>query len=192
MGGGTTRSDIIFKLLRIDQICTISRGRVISKGDIRDNPGEYPVYSSQTENNGVLGTISTYDYDGQYLTWTTDGANAGTVFYRTGKFSITNVCGLLKVTNDEVLPKYLFHVLSCTSGSYVSKGMGNAKLMSNVMARIKVPVPSVEEQKRIINLLDRLKTYCNDITFGLPAEIAARQKQYEYYRDKLLTFKQLA
>ena len=51
-----------------------------------------------------------------------------------------------------------------------------------------VPVPPLEEQHRIISILDRFDALCNDLTNGLPAEIAARQKQYEYYRDKLLTF----
>ena len=85
----------------VGDICDISRGRVMSKDYIRENEGEYPVYSSQTENNGELGRISTFDFDGEYLTWTTDGANAGTVFYRNGKFSITNVCGLLRVTKED-------------------------------------------------------------------------------------------
>ena len=56
---------------------------------------------------------------------------------------------------------------------------------------VKVPIPSLEEQKRIVSILDRFDKLCNDISEGLPAEIAARQKQYEYYRDKLLTFKEL-
>ena len=72
----------------------LGRGRVISHGDIASQPGPYPVYSSQTENDGVLGSISTYDFDGEYLTWTTDGAKAGTVFRREGKFNCTNVCGI--------------------------------------------------------------------------------------------------
>ena len=58
----------------IGDICDISRGRVMSKDYIRGNEGNFPVYSSQTENNGELGRISTFDYDGEYLTWTTDGA----------------------------------------------------------------------------------------------------------------------
>lgn len=68
--------------------------------------------------------------------------------------------------------------------------MGNPKLMSNMMARIVVPVPPLEEQARIVAILDRFDTLCNDLTSGLPAEIEARKKQYEYYRDKLLTFKE--
>jgi type I restriction enzyme S subunit len=51
-----------------------------------------------------------------------------------------------------------------------------------------IPLPSLEEQERIVSTLDRFDTLCNDLTSGLPAEIEARQKQYEYYRDKLLTF----
>ena len=53
---------------------------------------------------------------------------------------------------------------------------------------IEIQVPSIEEQRRIVSILDRFDALCNDLTSGLPAEIAARQKQYEYYRDKLLQF----
>ncbi len=177
--------------MSIGEICEISRGKVISKDYIRDNPGCYPVFSSQTEDEGVLGLISDYAYDGEYLTWTTDGANAGTIFYRNGKFSITNVCGLLKLINVDVNIRYLYFILSMTADKYVSRGMGNPKLMSNVMARIRIPVPPIREQARIVSILDCFDDFCNDLTSGLPAEIAARQKQYEYYRDKLLTFKEL-
>ena len=55
-----------------------------------------------------------------------------------------------------------------------------------------VPIPDIKEQEKIVTILDRFDTICNDITNGIPAEIAARQKQYEYYRDKLLTFKELS
>jgi type I restriction enzyme S subunit len=54
--------------------------------------------------------------------------------------------------------------------------------------KLKIPVPKVSVQKQVIAILDRLDAICNDLTSGLPAEIAARQKQYEYYRDKLLSF----
>ena len=57
-----------------------------------------------------------------------------------------------------------------------------------VTDNFKIPVPPFEEQERIVSILDRFDTLCNDITTGLPAEIEARKKQYEYYRDKLLTF----
>lgn len=63
---------------RISHLCWIGRGRVISAQDIFENPGTYPVYSSQTENDGEFGQLNSYDFDGDYLTWTNDGANAGT------------------------------------------------------------------------------------------------------------------
>ena len=163
---------------RIDEICDISRGRVMSKDYIQANQGEYPVYLSQTENDGELGKISSFDYEGEYLTWTTDGANAGSIFYRNGKFSITNVCGLLRVNKDYVITRYIYHSLQIEAPKYVNKGMGNPKLMSNVMARIKLAVPPLEVQREIVRILDSFTL--------LTAELTARKKQYEYYRDELL------
>lgn len=172
---------------KIGDICDISRGQVMSKDFIRDNSGEYPVYSSQTENEGVLGKISTYMFDGEYLTWTTDGANAGMVFYRKGKFSVTNVCGLLKVASKNVFPKFLYYALSVVTSKYVNKGMGNPKLMSNVMARIQIPLPALPVQREIVRILDSFTLYSAELT----AELTARRKQYEFYRDKLLNFKDI-
>ena len=168
----------------VQDICAISRGRVMSKDYISENVGKYPVYSSQTENDGVLGCISTYDYEGEYLTWTTDGANAGTVFYRVGRFNITNVCGLLKVKIEQIDTRYLYYILNKSAPKYVSSGMGNPKLMSNVMARIKVPVPPLEVQREIVHILDSFTL----LTAELTAELTARKKQYNYYRDTLLSF----
>ena len=168
----------------IQELCTISRGRVMSKDYIRDNSGDYPVYSSQTENNGELGEISTYDFDGEYLTWTTDGANAGSVFYRNGKFSVTNVCGLLEVIDNEITTKFLYYILSVEAPKYVNAGMGNPKLMSNVMAKIKVAVPPLEVQCEIVHILDDFTL----LSAELSAELKARQKQYEYYENELFDF----
>lgn len=168
----------------IKNICNISRGRVMSKEYLRDNIGEYPVYSSQTVNEGILGKIDTYDYDGEYLTWTTDGANAGSIFYRTGKFSITNVCGLLKITNNKVNTKFLHYYLGTVAKNYVNVGMGNPKLMSNVMATIKVAIPPLPVQEEIVRVLDTFTA----LEAELEAELEARKRQYEYYRNKLLTF----
>lgn len=158
----------------LGKICNISRGRVISKDYIRNNIGQFPVYSSQTENNGELGKIVTYDFDGEYLTWTTDGANAGSVFYRNGKFSITNVCGLIEVKNELVNTKYLYYALTIETPKYVNSGMGNPKLMSNVIVKVKIPVPPLEVQCEIVRILDK---------FTL---LTARRKQYEYYFIKIL------
>lgn len=164
----------------VEDVATITRGRVISKDYINNNQGNFPVYSSQTENNGELGYISTYDFDGEYLTWTTDGANAGSVFYRTGKFSITNVCGLIKISDTNILTRFLYFFLYVEAKKHVNYGMGNPKLMSNVMAKIKIPLPLLPVQKEIVNILDKFTE--------LTAELTARKQQYEFYRDTLFAF----
>ena len=171
----------------IGDICEICRGKVISKDFINENKGDYPVYSSQTENNGELGKISTFAFDGEYLSWTTDGANAGTVFYRNGKFNITNVCGLLKVRKRDLLIKYLYYVLNAEAPKYVNKGMGNPKLMSNVMAKITIPIPPLPVQKEIVRILDDFTKTSAELVENLDLELVARKKQYEYYRDILLS-----
>lgn len=167
---------------KIEDIANISRGKVMSKDYLKYNAGEYPVYSSQTENDGKLGAITTYMFDGEYLTWTTDGANAGTVFYRSGKFSVTNVCGVIDNKSNDVDTKYLYYILNREAPHYVNSGMGNPKLMSNVMARIRLPIPPMEIQREIVRILDNF----TKLTAELTAELTARQKQYEFYKQKLL------
>ena len=174
--------------LTVDEICNVTRGKVISKQYLRDHPGVYPVYSSQTINSGIFGNIDSFMFDGEYLTWTTDGANAGSVFYRNGKFNTTNVCGLLELTDERFDIRFLFHYLSIALPKYVSTGMGNRKLMSNVVKSVRIPFVQKAEQKRIAAILDKFDALVNDLSSGLPAEITARRKQYEYYRDRLLTF----
>jgi type I restriction enzyme M protein len=142
-------SNVKYPLVEVGEICELGRGRVISKIDMEKNPGIYPVYSSQTSNDGIFGYLGTYDFDGEYVTWTTDGANAGTVFYRTGKFNCTNVCGTLKSKSEKVNMHYLARVLNNVAYKYVIQ-VGNPKLMNNVMAKIKIPLPPLEIQKEIV------------------------------------------
>lgn len=170
----------------IGNICEITRGRVMSKDYLRENGGDYPVYSSQTANNGIFGYINTFDYDCESVTWTTDGANAGSVFYHAGeKFNITNVCGLLKVKdNNQAHMKFVYYALQVNAKGYVNDGMGNPKLMSNVMARVVIPLPPLPVQCEIVRILDNF----SELTAELTAELTSRKKQYEYYRNRLLTF----
>ncbi|HHO9839348.1 TPA: restriction endonuclease subunit S [Escherichia coli] len=182
--------------LPLGEVSALRRGRVMSKGYLTENFGPYPVYSSQTANNGKIGSINTFDFDGEYISWTTDGANAGTVFYRTGKFSITNVCGLITLKNKHpLIYKFLFYWLTIEAKKHVYSGMGNPKLMSHQVENIPVPVPcpdnpekSLAIQSEIVRILDKFDTLTNSITEGLPREIELRQKQYEYYRDLLFSF----
>ena len=108
--------------------------------------------------------------------------------------------GDIVVMKHEQNPKYMAYALSTTMAQkQKSKGRIKSKVVhSNIPAikEIKIPIPfpkdtakSLAEQQRIVDILDRFNKLCYDISEGLPAEIEARQKQYEYYRDKLLTFK---
>ena len=141
----------------LSEIAELGRGRVISSVEIskQKNP-IYPVYSSQTSNNGVMGYLDNYDYEGEYITWTTDGANAGTVYYRNGKFNCTNVCGILKIKNGYDA-YYISNILNCYTKKYVSTNLANPKLMNNVMANIKINLPSIERQKYFSNILKAIE-----------------------------------
>ena len=173
-----------WKELGDKNVAKLSRGKVMSKQFLEENKGEFPVYSSQTANNGEIGRISSFEYDGEYITWTTDGANAGTVFYRKGKFSITNVCGLVEINSDQLLTKFVYYYLTISTKKYVSSGMGNPKLMSNVMGKIKIPILPLEIQEKIVQILDKMTEYVTELT----SELTSRKKQYSFYRDKLLSF----
>lgn len=98
------------------------------------------------------------------------------------------------IIHPNICKRFLFYVLnSLEIKQWIDKNVKGASQKSFSLAdirRIPIPVPTLEEQERIVAILDRFDTLCNDITSGLPAEIEARQKQYEYYRDKLLSFKE--
>lgn len=97
------------------------------------------------------------------------------------------------IDNDEsiVLNSYLRYCYELKPWK-VSSGGTIQRLYNDNIAKAVIAVPPIEEQKRIVSILDRFDAISNDLTSGLPAEIEARQKQYEYYRDKLLTFKEVA
>ena len=140
---------------KISEIFKITRGVVIPKTDLLDNKTteyQYPVYSSQTSNNGILGYDTKYDFDGKYLTWTTDGANAGKVFYRNGKFRCTNVCGVLYNDNNKYVDELTAELLNYETPKHVSY-VGNPKLMNNVMGDIKIFLPDSYESDRVSKIL---------------------------------------
>lgn len=108
-------------------------------------------------------------------------------------YAIKNV-GLIK-TNNELLSRFLMHYLSSKqTKKYIinNKSKGSQSFLAlGKLRNIPIPILETEKIEAIVDILDRFDSLCNDITSGLPAEIEARQKQYEYYRDKLLTFKEL-
>lgn len=144
---------INWRVKRVKHLFSIGRGRVISQEELENN-GRYPVYSSQTNNNGCLGYIDTYDFDCEQLTWTTDGANAGTIFFRKGKHNCTNVCGTLKLNNKLTILNFSAYSLGYCSQFHKRPDTNGAKIMNNEMAEICLPLPSKTEQEKIAAFLD--------------------------------------
>ena len=112
----------------------------------------YPVYSSQTKDNGLMGYYKDYLYE-DAITWTTDGANAGTVNYRAGKFYCTNVCGVL-LSNEVTANQMIAEALNNVAKGYVSY-VGNPKLMNNVMADIEIMIPTHAEEREKLSVFFR-------------------------------------
>lgn len=110
------------------------------------------------------------------------------------KYKGANCHALIIMSNGgKCISKFYVHYFHTLEGMRNLKPAitdGNLKhVLAGKMSLVKVPYPPIEEQQRIVDILDRFEVLCNNISSGLPAEISARQKQYEYYRDKLLTFK---
>ena len=147
---------------KIKEIFKVTRGYVLAATKTtsrKDNENRYPVYSSQTKDNGLMGYFSEYLYENA-ITWTTDGANAGTVNFRGGKFYCTNVCGVL-LSDSGYANKMIAEALNRIAWRHVSK-VGNPKLMNNVMSEIVLQLPlNFSEQKKIsaiLQTIDRLIT----------------------------------
>ena len=99
----------------------------------------------------------------------------------------------LTSTHSDSFPfsSYVYYCICAKQEELLAKKEGaRGDLNSTRILSLQIDLPALEEQKRIVSILDRFDTICNDLTSGLPAEIEARQKQYEYYRDKLLTFEE--
>jgi len=155
-------SEIEFQEKNIDKIVDISRGQVISKKDLKQN-GQYPVYSSQTKNEGLFGFIDSYMYDGDAITWTTDGKHAGTTFLRSGKFNYTNVCGLMTIKKEQdVNIHYLSYMTNLIFPKYVDRTSQNSKLMAHHLDDITIPIPynsrvdSFEIQKNLVEFWEMI------------------------------------
>ena len=138
----------------IESIFKITRGNVLPMTLLKQEYSEeypYPVYSSQTKNNGLAGYYNEFLYENA-ITWTTDGANAGEVNYRKEKFYCTNVCGVL-ISEKGYANKCIAELINSVSKSYVSY-VGNPKLMNGVMGSIKIQIPTEQkEQQKIADCL---------------------------------------
>ena len=168
----------------------LGRGNVISKKDLASTPGDFPVYSSSAIGIGEFGRYGKYMFDDERITWSVDGG--GRFFFRSAhKYSVTNVCGWMTVLKqDRLNTRFLYHVLS---GSWERKVFDYIKKAhpSVIRDEYEIPIPcpdnpkkSLEIQAEIVHILDAMTAHTAELT----AELTARKKQYNYYRDKLLSF----
>ena len=119
------------------------------------------------------------------------GATIGKVAFLPFKAAINqNIAGIYPINDNDLDPSYIYYACTMLYPKFLEFSSGKLAMANLSFVRnLKIPVPPLEEQQCIVDTLDHFEKLCNDISEGLPAEIEARQKQYEYYRDKLLTFK---
>ena len=162
----------------LENLCDFQYGKGNS---IPTAPGEYPVYGC----NGVVGTTNVFNsIDAPVIGHI---GSAGIVNWGKGKHFVTYNGTICKVRPEKMISRYAYHLLCSLHLERFVKG-SQPFLSYSDFAKETVAVPPLNIQQRVVSILDRFDTLCTDLSSGLPAEIEARQKQYEYYRDKLLTF----
>ena len=181
-GGGT----IDFRWRMLCEIADISTGNSNTNEAVED--GKYPFFVRSQEPLRK----NDFEYDETAIITAGDGVGVGKVYhYIEGRYALHQRAYRIHINTPEVVPKYYFHYMKAKFLPYIQKTMFQGSVASirrPMLNAFPVPVPSLDVQNRIVNVLDNFEKICSDLNIGLPAEIEARQKQYEYYRDKLLTF----
>ena len=154
--------------------------------------GEYPYYGA----SGIVDYVADYIFDGDYLLISEDGANllarsTPIAFSISGKNWVNNHAHVLSFETYEMQKYVEIYLNSIDLSKYISGG-AQPKLNQDNLNSIQIPVPSLERVKHIVDVLIRFESLCNSMSDGIPAEIEARRQQYEYYRDRLLSFKEKA
>ena len=117
------------------------------------------------------------------------GATAGRCAVNKIRATTNQHCLNLEIDKNKALYKYVYYCLCSKQNDLISRKQGaRGDLNSSLVLSLEIPIPNLDIQEKIVNVLDNFESICNDLNIGLPAEIEARQKQYEYYRDMLLTF----
>lgn len=169
----------------LGEIANVFRGEYITKKSTRE--GEIPVILGGQE---PAYYIDTANHEGEIVVVARSGASAGFVSYWNQPIFVTDGFGY-EGKKNVATTKYLYYILKNMESALnaMKRGAGVPHVSGETLAKIMLPIPPINEQHRIVALLDKFDALCNNLTSGLPAEIEARQKQYEYYRDKLLDFK---
>ena len=170
--------DVVWKTL--GEVChNISSG----KNKKRDINGIYPIYGS----TGIIGKTNEKVYGKQHILVARVGANAGFVHIGEGEYDVSDNT-LIIDNKDNILFGYLFYVLKNMKLNQFARGAGQPLLTAGQLKSLKIPIPPLPEQEKIVAILDKFDTLTHSISEGLPHEIALRRKQYEYYREQLLAF----
>ena len=174
----------------LENVCLIldNKRKPVTKGDRVG--GEYPYYGA----NGIQDYVSDYIFDGTYVLVGEDGSviteqYAPVVNWATGKIWVNNHAHILSEKEGGLKLRFIYYYLQTINIKNLIHG-NIPKLTGGDLKAISIPVLSEEEQQSIISILDSFYKIAADISEGLPAEIKARHQQYEYYRDKLLTFEE--
>ena len=163
-----------------------SKRKPVAKGG--RSSGVYPYYGA----SGIVDYVDDFIFDGDFLLVSEDGANlvirkTPIAFSISGKTWVNNHAHILKFDNM-INQKFVNYYLNNIDLSPYISGAAQPKLNQQNLNNIKIPYPSLEIQYRIVQVLDKFDTVCNDFNIGLPKEIELRQKQYEYWRNQLLKF----
>lgn len=176
-----------YKWLTIKEICKVLRGKRLTKKELSENE-KYPVYHGGLEPLGYYGQSNRKANTVMVINV---GASAGTVGFSDIDFWSSDGCFCIE-QSDLLNSRFLYYFLIGQENllrSRVRKA-GIPTLDNAIVENIEIPILPIEEQHRIVSILDKFDTLTTSISEGLPKEIELRQKQYEYYRDLLLTFLQ--
>ena len=177
-----------YVFLPFGETCDMKAGKAIKAVELTDKEDTdhpYMCYGG----NGIRGYIGKTNQVGEYPIIGRQGALCGNVQYAKGEFYATEHA-VIVTSKGLYKQRYLFYLLTAMNLNQYKSAGAQPGLAVSKLETIPARVPSLEEQEKVVRILDRFDRLCNDLYFGLPAEIEARQKQYEYYRDKLLTFKE--
>lgn len=173
----------------LGELCKISVGR---KNGTAGEFGEYPYVNAGTSMSGF---VNEWSEEGDCVTTPSQGQGGmGFVAYQASRFWCGPLCYVMRSKHSDVMIKYVYYYLCSHKADIlglVHEG-GTPAINKSELAGLRILVPPFEEQQRIVSILDRFDKLTNDLSSGLPAEIEARHKQYEYYRDRLLSFDELA
>lgn len=180
--------DDSIEMMELGELCDISSGGDVPKGNwSKEKTEKYnvPIYSNGVDDNGLYGYTDTPKITKNAVTIAGRGAGCGNSFIRREPYyPVIRLLSL--VPNEKINVDYLYHCIQRIEFKIPQGGI--PQLTVSMVAKYKIPVPKKEVQEQIVSTLNNFETICTDLSIGLPAEIEARKKQYEYYRDKLLSF----